>query len=281
MSGTSVVTSKITSVYNDFLNNYRNPVYLRKRAILGATNACVKQFNDDKLQQIPGPMQCSYSIDTVEDDEHSTQYPAEFLNNIEISGLPPHQLKLKQYAEVILFRNMNVSYGHCNGSLYMLTYVSNHLLRAVTLHAGETLLLPRIPLRSKDNDFPFIMQRLQFPVQLAYALTYNRAQGQSLKRCGLLLNRSLFNHGQIYVGFSRVGDPKDFFVYANQTEFESYDGIFNDLHVYTRNMVYNEILLTKLKKMIVKTGSCKTRRTKIWERSYHQNTGGLAARKRR
>jgi hypothetical protein len=45
------------SVYNDFLNNYRNPVYLRERAILGATNACVKQFNDDKLQQIPGPNQ--------------------------------------------------------------------------------------------------------------------------------------------------------------------------------------------------------------------------------
>jgi hypothetical protein len=30
--------------------------------------------------------------------------------------------------------------------------------------------LPRIPLRSKDNDFPLMMQRLQFPVQQAYAL---------------------------------------------------------------------------------------------------------------
>jgi hypothetical protein len=71
-----------------------------------------KQFNDVKLQQIPGPMQYSYSIDTVEDDEHSTQYPAKFLNNIEIYGLPPHQLKLKQYDEVILLCNMNVSSGH-------------------------------------------------------------------------------------------------------------------------------------------------------------------------
>jgi hypothetical protein len=87
-----------------------------------------------------------------------------------------------------------------------------------------------------------MMQRLQFPVQLAYALTYNGAQGQSLKRCGLLLNRSLFTHGQLYVGLSRVGDPEGLFVYANQTEFESYDNIFNDLHVYTRNIVYNEIL---------------------------------------
>jgi ATP-dependent DNA helicase PIF1 len=191
-------------VYNDFLNNYRNPVYLRERAILGANHACVKQFNDDKLQQIPGPMQCSYSIDTEEDDYHSTQCPAEFLNNIEISGLPPHQLKLLQYAEVILLRNMNVSSDHCNGSRYILTYVSNHLLRAVNLHSGEILLLPRIPLRSKYNDFPFIMHRLQFPVQQAYALKYNRAQGQSLKRYGLLLNRSLFSHGQLYVGLSRV-----------------------------------------------------------------------------
>jgi hypothetical protein len=39
--------------------------------------------------------------------------------------------------------------------------------------------------------------------------------------------------------------------------------------------------ITKLKKKIFKTGLCKTRRTKISERSYHQKTGGLAARKRR
>jgi hypothetical protein len=50
------------------------------------------------------------------------------------------------------------------------------------------------------------------------------------------------------------------------TEFESYDDIFNDLHVYTHNVVYNE--------MIFKTGLCKTRRTKISERSYHQKTRG-------
>jgi hypothetical protein len=124
----------------------------------------------------------------------------------------------------------------------LLTYVSNHLLRAVNLHSGETLLLSRIPLRSKDNDFPFIMQRLQFLVQLAYALTYNRAQGQSLKRCGILLNKSLLTHLQLYVGLSRVGDPKGLLVYVNQTEFESYEDIFNDLHVYTGNIVYNEIL---------------------------------------
>jgi hypothetical protein len=49
------------------------------------------------------------------------------------------------------------------------------------------------------------------------------------------------------------------------TEFESYD-MFNDLHVFRRNIVYNEI--------IFKTGLCKTRRTKISERSYHQKTGG-------
>jgi hypothetical protein len=152
------------------------------------------------------------------------------------------QEKNKNKQLPILLRNMNVSSGHCNGSRYMLTYVSNHLLRAVNQHSGETLILPRIPLRSKDNDFPFIMQHLQFPVQLAYALTYNRAQGQSLTRCGLLLNRSLFTHGQLYVGLSRVADPKGLFVYANQTEFESYDDMFNDLHVYTRNIVYSEIL---------------------------------------
>jgi hypothetical protein len=53
--------------------------------------------------------------------------------------------------------------------------------------------------------------------------------------------------------------------------------MFNDIHVYTRNIVYNEILYyNEIKKMIFKTGLCQTRRTKISELSYYQKTGGGA-----
>ena len=39
------------------------------------------------------------------------------------------------------------------------------------------------------------------------AITINKAQGQSLEKCGIDLNMDCFPHGQLYVACSRVGKP--------------------------------------------------------------------------
>lgn len=49
-----------------------------------------------------------------------------------------------------------------------------------------------------------MLQRHQFPVRLAYAMSINKAQGQTLRRVGLHLNPMVFAHGQLYVGLSRA-----------------------------------------------------------------------------
>ena len=50
---------------------------------------------------------------------------------------------------------------------------------------------------------PFRMTRRQFPVRLAYALTINKSQGQSVKYVGIDLRTPVFSHGQLYVALSR------------------------------------------------------------------------------
>ncbi|KAK1330345.1 hypothetical protein QTO34_010534 [Cnephaeus nilssonii] len=85
---------------------------------------------------------------------------------------------------------------------------------------GEDVLIPHIP--KIPTDMPFQFKRLQFPIRLAFAITLNKAQGQSLELCGLDLDTDCFSHGQLYVapalhppsqtGFgyvacSRVGKP--------------------------------------------------------------------------
>jgi ATP-dependent exoDNAse (exonuclease V) alpha subunit len=60
-------------------------------------------------------------------------------------------------------------------------------------------MIPRIKLNPDDGSLPFPMQRLQFPVKLAYCITINKAQGQSLNRVGIHLAESVFGHGQLYV----------------------------------------------------------------------------------
>ena len=50
----------------------------------------------------------------------------------------------------------------------------------------------------------FEIVRCQYPLRRAFALTYNKSQGQTLERVLLDVRLKLFNHGYLYVGMSRV-----------------------------------------------------------------------------
>ena len=101
---------------------------------------------------------------------------------------------------------------HCNETRYMITNLTNNLIEAQKVIEGEhsKILIPRIPMISESSSFPVPFKRTQFPVLGAYYLTINRAQGQTLIRGGMSLDRSVLSHGHLYVGFGRCGDPRNF-----------------------------------------------------------------------
>ena len=100
--------------------------------------------------------------------------------------------------------------------------------------------MPRITCTSKPGKLTFTLKRRQFPVRLAYAMTINKSQGQSLTNVGLFLPRPVFGHGQLYVALSRVGDPE--FLQALVMDSASQGTMKADGRVYTRNVVYKEVL---------------------------------------
>ncbi|CAK1599237.1 unnamed protein product [Parnassius mnemosyne] len=93
-------------------------------------------------------------------------------------------------------------------------------------YAGENVCIPRIPMI--PTDLPFEFKRLQFPVRLAFAMTINKSQGQSLSVCGINLENHCFSHGQLYVACSRVGKPSALFVLTSDQK--------------TKNVVYQRAL---------------------------------------
>ena len=129
----------------------------------------------------------------------------------------------------------------------MVTRLTDNLIFAKKLNAkgnvGDVeVLIPRIPTISRDTGGTFVsFKRTQFPVMVAYYLTLNRAQGQTLDKAGMYLPTSVFLHGHLYVGFSRNGDPDKGYVYAGQKEFENVAHLLDPEKTYTRNVVFDKI----------------------------------------
>ncbi|TMW84209.1 hypothetical protein EJD97_025613, partial [Solanum chilense] len=69
----------------------------------------------------------------------------------------------------------------------------------------KQIFIPRIQLSPPDNEvYPFKFIRKQFPIRLYFAVTINKAQGQTIPNVGLYLPQHVFSHGQLYVALSRV-----------------------------------------------------------------------------
>ena len=232
----------IEEVYDTFNQQCTNPDYFKKRAILTGTNSDVKELNESLLHRVPGETKTYLSIDPCMDPDDAAYVGTEVLNNIEMSGMPEHRLLLKVDAIIILIRNLHVHMKDVNGTRYIITALSSNLITAKKLGANDDeplLLIPRVIHLTKNDEFPFIMKRVQFPVKLAYVMTFQRAQGQSLDKCGILLSRSVWTHGQLYVAMSRCGAMSRVKIYANQAEFEELN-LPPDNH-YRHNVVYTEV----------------------------------------
>ena len=102
-----------------------------------------------------------------------------------------------------MLRNINQP-KLCNGTRLSVKKLMTNIIEAKILtepFKGEDVLIPRISMIQTDMSFQF--KRLQFPIQLAFAITINKARGQSLELCGLYLHTDCFSHGQFQSWQSR------------------------------------------------------------------------------
>ena len=81
----------------------------------------------------------------------------------------------------MLIRNISIHEGLCNGTRLRILDLYNNLLKckiSVGDKEGQVVFLNRITLFS-DKQYPFTFKTRQFPIRLAFAITINKAQGQT------------------------------------------------------------------------------------------------------
>jgi hypothetical protein len=156
------------------------------------------------------------------------------------ANLPPHRLPLKEGAIVMMTKNYCIPFGLANGTRLQIREMHDSYVKAQILTGPRAKSIVEIPrVKYTHGDKPgyrgTAFSRVQFPLRLAFAMTTNRAQGQTLNRCGLALHKEqCFSHGQFYVAVSRV-KSMDGFRLLNTTSGSAWN------HVY--NPVYHEVVI--------------------------------------
>ena len=118
-----------------------------------------------------------------------------------------------------------------NGTRLIVTALKNNIIEAVIAvgpYRGHKMFIPRLSRTLSDSDHSVQFKRLQFPVKPCFAITINKAQGQTYKTVGIDLSSQCFTHGMLYVALSRTGDPNNLYVKSTEN---------------VRNVVYKEALL--------------------------------------
>jgi len=160
------------------------------------------------------------------------------------SQAPPHELKLKEDDICILTRAVCKRLKFATNTRVRVVSISPNIVRVQTL-GNENVNFVNLPRFYFKVKLPwgksFTLTRRQFPLRLAYALSFNRSQGQTLKRVLVDVTVPPFTHGHLNVALSRITLASNIGFYGDANKYDEKTSM-----VQTVNIVYNELLNVSL-----------------------------------
>lgn len=156
--------------------------------------AQAEQYNLRRLRELPGK-EHEFVTEYVGDDK--------YLDSAKRVIPIPDRLILKEGAFVMMRKNdLSGEMRWVNGSLGHVRDISDECI-VLRMLSGETLEVVPHKFTSLDGDGKELIAAWNFPITLAWATTIHKAQGASLDRMIVDLDR-LWEPGQAYVALSRV-----------------------------------------------------------------------------
>ncbi|CAN7077874.1 unnamed protein product, partial [Brassica oleracea var. botrytis] len=132
------------------------------------------KINDHMLSKLDGEEMIYLSSDSIDPSDtasvNNDALSSDFLNNIKVSGLPNHSLRLKIGCPVMLLRNINPTEGLMNGTRLHITQLMDFMVEARILtgaKVGKITYIPRLLITPTDKRLPFKMRRRQLPLAVA------------------------------------------------------------------------------------------------------------------
>lgn len=224
--------------------------FFASRAVLTPHCDTVDSVNRTLLRLLPGPEHVKYAIDKADlhdSNDAANNIAPEVLASFSTGSIPLAHTRLKLGAPIMLLRNLDPGAGMCNGSRLIVTRITRHLLTRKLLggaYHGEERLIPRISMSTTKDELPWKLTRRQFPVRLAFAMTINKAQGQSLDHVGVDLTTDVFTHGQLYVALSRATNVKNLHILLAPPQIPDQRHVAVRSHrIKVPNVVFPEVLL--------------------------------------
>ena len=166
------------------------------------------------------------------------------LKKYESNQIPPNRLELKVGDICIVLRTLKLQENLATNTMVKILNFGDDVhqpsgksIRIQVLNSSRTLLIPRIRFKCQLRyNKSYSLLRTQFPLRLAYSLTFNKSQGQTLDKVVMDLRSPVFSHGLLYVGNSRVRCSNDLLYLLNPGD------ILNGVPT-TTNVVYKQLLL--------------------------------------
>ncbi len=170
---------------------------------------------------------------------------ATILNGFRKCGIPDHELILKVHDMCLVTRAIH-GLGLANNSRVGIVALHWHCVEVLTVGdcAGQIIGIPRILFKFRLHyGKSYQRTQMQFPLHLAYAITYNKSQSQTLVKVLLDITSPPFSHGQLYVALSRVRDCRNINIYLTHKQITPSQYDSNVMIPTLSNIVYQDVLV--------------------------------------